>query len=317
MLTFGSLFTGIGGIDLGLERAGWECKWQVENDDFCNEVLRRHWPNTQRYGDITQVEGKDLERVDLLAGGFPCQPVSIAGQRRGDADKRWLWPEFHRLICQLRPRWVLVENVTGLLSKGFGTVLKDLSTSGYDAEWDTVPAAAVGAPHKRDRIFLVAYPKHQADTSERGQHANSAPEGAGWHDDRGRGEGDAGRSEESIRGTCSGEGTRWYCTNSSRDRWNQGGTPAPEQFRVFSSVCVEQFTHWKAEPYVGDLVNGISVELDSYIRFHATARDTRIPRLTAVRRQRAARLKVLGNAVVPQVAEYVGKLLMDAEMCNG
>jgi len=163
MPTFGSLFAGVGGIDLGLERAGWECRWQVEWDPFCQHVLAHHWPDVPRYGDITAVDWSGVERVDLLAGGFPCQPFSAAGRQAAQADPRWLWPEFRRAIRALRPALVLVENVPGLLAvndgTAFGDVLGDLAESGYDAEWDCLPASAFGALHERDRVWLVAYPQ--------------------------------------------------------------------------------------------------------------------------------------------------------------
>jgi DNA (cytosine-5)-methyltransferase 1 len=159
MPTFGSLFAGIGGIDLGLERAGWTGRWQVEWDPFCQHVLAHHWPDVPRYGDITRVDWSTVEPVDLIAGGFPCQPFSFAGKQRGIEDERWLWPEFARVVGELRPRYVLVENVPGLLAGhgGMGHVLGDLASLGYDAEWDSVPAAAVGAPHLRERVWIVAY----------------------------------------------------------------------------------------------------------------------------------------------------------------
>src|SRR4051812_1350475 len=116
--TFGSLFAGIGGIDLGLERAGWRGRWQVEYEPFCQRVLAKHWPDVTRYGDIHVVDWSRVEPVDLIAGGFPCQPWSSAGSRRGLDDDRWLWPEFERAVRHLRPRYVLVENVPGLLVGG-------------------------------------------------------------------------------------------------------------------------------------------------------------------------------------------------------
>jgi DNA (cytosine-5)-methyltransferase 1 len=158
MFTFGSLFAGIGGIDLGLERAGMICLWQVEKDPFCRQVLRKHWPEIQRYGDIKAVDFNRVEPVKVLAGGFPCQPVSQSGKRKGENDPRWLWPEFYRAICQIRPPIILVENVPGLLYRGFDSVLGDLAESGYDAQWTSLSAASIGAPHIRSRLFLLAYP---------------------------------------------------------------------------------------------------------------------------------------------------------------
>jgi len=160
-ITFGSLFSGIGGIDLGLERAGMHCEWQVEKDEYCTKVLAKHWPNVTRYGDIRAIDTSTLTRVDLIAGGFPCQPHSLAGQRKASADERNLWPEFARIIRELRTKWVLVENVVGLLSSEggnfFGSVLRDLATCGYDAEWFVLSAAQFGAPHLRERAFIVAH----------------------------------------------------------------------------------------------------------------------------------------------------------------
>ena len=178
-MTFGSLFAGIGGMDLGLERAGMECKWQVEIDPFCQKVLAKHWPTVPRYDDIMDLDGKELERVDLIAGGFPCQPVSYAGKRLGQDDSRWLWPEFARLIRVLRPRFALMENVPGLLSvndgDAMGEVLGDLAALGYDAEWQVISAAAVGAPHLRERVWIVAYP-HSWRLQERKElHGQASP----------------------------------------------------------------------------------------------------------------------------------------------
>jgi len=159
MATFGSLFSGVGGIDLGLERSGMEVVWQCERDPFCRQVLNKNWPGVPCYDDVRDVDEK-APKVDLICGGPPCQPVSHAGRRKGAEDERWLWPEFVRVIRAVRPRWVLVENVPGLLSidagRLFGGVLRDLAESGYDADHDCISAAALGAPHIRDRVFIVA-----------------------------------------------------------------------------------------------------------------------------------------------------------------
>lgn len=157
----GSLFSGIGGIELGLERAGMTVLWQVEQDEYATRVLERHWPHAKRHRDVRHVGRHNLEPVDLICGGFPCQPHSLAGKRKASEDERDLWAEFARIICELKPRWVLAENVPGLLSsesgRFFGRILRDLAESGYDAEWDCLPASAFNAPHQRDRVFLVAY----------------------------------------------------------------------------------------------------------------------------------------------------------------
>jgi DNA (cytosine-5)-methyltransferase 1 len=156
-----SAFAGVGGLDLALEHHGIEVVAQIENDPHCLAVLERHWPSVARYGDITEVDWHEfLERhgpVDLVAAGFPCQPTSQAGRRKAQADPRWLWPEVARCLRVLRPPYVFLENTLGLLSRGFGDVLGDLFALGFDAEWDCFQAADVGAPHERDRVFVLAY----------------------------------------------------------------------------------------------------------------------------------------------------------------
>jgi DNA (cytosine-5)-methyltransferase 1 len=156
-LTIGSLFTGIGGLDLGFERAGLgPVLWQVEKDPFCRRVLARHWPEAQRFDDVHSVGADQLVRPLIICGGFPCQPVSVAGKRRAQADERWLWPEFARIVAEVRPAIVVAENVPGLRTAGLRDVLADLARLGFDAEWSSLSAAEVGAPHGRERLFLVA-----------------------------------------------------------------------------------------------------------------------------------------------------------------
>lgn len=160
MLTVGSLFTGIGGIDLGLERTGhFRTIWMAEIDNYASKVLAKHWPDVPNLGNVKEINYERLERPDVLIGGYPCQPFSIAGQRGGASDPRHLWPECLRALRVLRPRYAVFENVRGHLSLGFSEVLGDLAAIGLDAEWQVIPASAVGAPHRRDRLFIVAHPK--------------------------------------------------------------------------------------------------------------------------------------------------------------
>lgn len=157
-LRFISLFAGIGGLDLGLERAGMQCVAQVEIDDYASKVLAKHWPDVARFRDVRECGAANLPACDLICGGFPCQDISNAGKQAGLAGERsGLWFEFARIIGELRPRYALIENVSALLGRGLDTVLCDLATLGYDAEWHCIPAASVGAPHIRDRVFIVAY----------------------------------------------------------------------------------------------------------------------------------------------------------------
>jgi DNA (cytosine-5)-methyltransferase 1 len=271
MPTFGSLFAGIGGIDLGLERAGWECRWQVEWEPFCQHVLGHHWPSVRRYGDVTRVDWDAVERVDLVAGGFPCQPVSNAGRKLAQGDERWLWPEFYRAIRALRPSLVLVENVPGLLDRGMGDVIGGLASLGYDSEWDCVPAAAVGAPHIRDRLWVVAYP------------AGSGYEGQRW-DERGLQEGSleegSPRGGAALLADATGErqpGPRqpFDAFDPTSSRYREAATP----------VDGGRPSQWESEPDVGRVAHGIPARVD--------------------------RLRALGNAVVPQVVEVIGRRMIE------
>lgn len=235
MLTFGSLFSGIGGLDLGLERAGFVCRWQSEIDPYACRVLAKHWPDITNIGDIRHVRWDTIEPVDVIVGGYPCQPFSTAGARNGTDDPRHLWPWFADAIRVLRPRYAVLENVSGHLALGFGHVLGDLATLGYDAEWDCIPASAVGAPHRRDRVFVLAY--SALGNGRRPERARMAP-------------------------------TRWPA--ESREPHRRRGP----------------VDHWATgEPGVGRVADGIPDQLD--------------------------RLRGLGNAVVPQVAEHVARILLE------
>jgi DNA (cytosine-5)-methyltransferase 1 len=157
-----SLFSGIGGLDLGLERAGMTIAGQVEIDPWCRTVLDRHWPEVPKHDDVRTAadwwSASARPAVDVVAGGFPCQPFSVAGRRRGVADERWMWPAMAAAVRELRPRYVVVENVPALLADrdAFGWLLSDLADLGFDAEWSLLSACAVGAPHPRERLLLVA-----------------------------------------------------------------------------------------------------------------------------------------------------------------
>lgn len=160
-----SLFSGIGGFDLAAEWCGWENVLQCDNDEFCQKVLMHHFPEATLYGDIRTIKGKDWKgKIDILTGGFPCQPFSLAGRRRGEDDNRFLWPEMCRVIREIEPTFVVAENVSGLLSIKNGMVLEqvyaDLEAAGYEtAPPLQIPACAIGACHRRDRIWIVAYSK--------------------------------------------------------------------------------------------------------------------------------------------------------------
>jgi len=316
-LTVGSLFSGIGGIDLGLERAGMTVKWQSEIDPFACKVLKKHWPNIPNLGDIKTVDWSTVEPVDLIAGGYPCQPFSTAGKRQGENDPRHLWPYFLRAISELRPRFALLENVRGHLTMGFDRVLGDLAEIGYDAEWQIVSAASVGAPHRRDRIICVAYPSEQYGNGKSDNAGNSmGSETLSQSGNSGRSTNVAypnnAGNRTSERGTDSDWTKKsqerqqpfvWTCGRCSEmahaarkfvygrdDQLNQRKIRERETIQVASGggdrVRYNGNEWWETEPDVGRVAHGIPARVD--------------------------RLRGLGNAVVPQVAEYVGRLILQS-----
>ena len=278
MYTFGSLFAGIGGIDLGFERAGLECKWQVEIDDYATKILEKHWPQVKRWRDVKTFPPKDNQgwSVDVIAGGFPCQDISVAGKGAGlNGERSGLFYEIIRLARQLRPRAIVLENVSALLVRGMGTVLAELAEVGYDAEWHCIPAAGVGAPHRRDRVFIIAYTQHD------GSHGNG-------EDEQERERQEMGRGQFFRR-----HGGNWDVADPSSERQSRqglhGGCFSKKKNKDgetdwFIDSSERKENNWHTEPNVGRVANGVPDRLD--------------------------RLKCLGNAVVPQVAEVVAKILL-------
>ena len=217
MLTFGSLFAGIGGFDLGLEWAGMRCLWQVEIDDYCNGVLAKHWPDVRRYHDVRECGADNLAAVDLVCGGFPCQPHSVAGKRRGAADDRDLWPEMRRIVDELKPTYVMAENVPGIRTTILPAVLADLEGLGYEVACLVVPACGLGAPHRRERVFIVAH------TNERTDVGGIAQSGK-WAMAQGNGRADVANA---IGGGCA-EGGERGCLEGVRGRWQDDAMQAPQ-----------------------------------------------------------------------------------------
>jgi DNA (cytosine-5)-methyltransferase 1 len=282
MLTFGSLFSGIGGFDLGFERAGMVCKWQVEIDDYCTKVLQKHWPNVPKFRDVRICGGHNLEPIDVVCGGFPCQPFSGAGKQRGADDDRNLWPEMFRVVQELTPSWVVGENVSNIINLYLDDILSDLEGAGYEAWTLSIPACAFGAPHIRQRIFVVAYSSVarsrrlsvDADRGSQGmanahrirraaapQRENDAEAQGYWPNDLA---GYAGQDARSIP-YSNREGL-----SQSERKWKLSG---PSQ--------------WATEPDVGRVAHGIPDRVD--------------------------RLRALGNALTPQQAEWIGRLIVSAE----
>jgi DNA (cytosine-5)-methyltransferase 1 len=157
-LNVGSLFSGIGGIELGFEKAGFETVWFIECERYAKEIIKKHWRNAIVYDDVTKVDWRTIQRVDILTGGFPCQDISFAGKGVGISGSRSsLWKYYCESIRVLRPKYAFIENVSAIRGRGLNVVLGDLASLGYDAEWHCLPTSAVGAPHQRDRLFVIAY----------------------------------------------------------------------------------------------------------------------------------------------------------------
>jgi len=290
--TFGSLFAGIGGFDLGFERAGMTCKWQVEIDDHANRVLEKHWPDVRRHGDIKTFPPGDPDdwRVDCICGGFPCQDISYAGAGAGLAGERsGLFFDAMRVVRELEPRVVVLENVAALLTRGLDDVLGTLASLGFDAEWHCVPAAAVGAPHIRDRVFIVAYAQSQPGrniTSDfrNGQERHSRDESRSDCEDAGT-LADAGRTLLEVRTERERDG-RSGATQQHPSYDADSGRHGTQEETIRAGRGASELPGWWAvEPDVGRVANGVPARVD--------------------------RLRGLGNAVVPQVAEWIGRRVME------
>ena len=254
------LFSGIGGFSLGLERAGMTTVAFCEIDKKAQQVLRKHWPNVPIFEDVCTLTKELLDErgitIDVICGGFPCQDISLAGKGAGiEGERSGLWTEYARIISELRPKFVIVENVSALLSRGLDRVLGDLAEIGYDAEWHCISASAVGAPHRRDRVWIIAYPEAKSQRRER---------------------------EEIYDEPC------WV-----RPEISYTMREGLERQRTLSSRIGSELSDtrnnswWATEPNVGRVAHGVSGRVD--------------------------RLKQLGNAVVPQIPELIGRAIYDLQ----
>jgi len=317
------LFSGIGGFSLGLERTGgFETAAFCEIEPFPRKVLAKHWPDTPIAGDIRKLsynyetksliyDGKIIYvgTISLICGGYPCQPFSNAGKRRGKEDDRHLWPEFMRLVAELRPSWVIGENVAGHVSMGLDDVLSDLESEGYACRTFIIPACAKDAKHRRDRVWTLATDstglpspkqkrKHSRPQKFGRSRANRLASGEIVADAKGqqsipadntREPRGAGNTEQSKLGrSCGGVSipdaiSKRGCggdTNgeNAKDAWERSASAGDDQRRM---------GRWNAEPDVGRVVNGVPGRVD--------------------------RLKALGNAVVPQIPEEIGRAILETE----
>jgi DNA (cytosine-5)-methyltransferase 1 len=311
-MTCGDLFAGIGGMSLGLHHAGFTVRWQVEREPFCENVLARHWPDVVRRRDVRFAGAGTLEPVDLIAGGFPCQDISAAGKGTGleRGHRSGLWREFARIVRELRPRWVLVENVPALRRRGADTVLGDLEAAGY-ACWPLVVGARhVGAPHRRDRVWIVG----------RMEEPNGGRRDGGPHDKQSRGafaqqasagvaDADVERSRRERRGGLLDD------ERAARGNDAHGCNLAvgladcdPTRLEGRRVPGCERADQWPAGPASRphDWEEPRTVESPLGRAAHGLSR-----RLAGARWRNE--LKALGNAVVPQVVEVIGRAILAVE----
>jgi DNA (cytosine-5)-methyltransferase 1 len=295
----GSLFSGIGGFDLAAEKIGWENLFHCEWNEFGQKVLHYYWPKAEQFTDITKTDfTKYANKIDVLTGGFPCQPYSSAGKRLGKADERHLWPEMLRAIREIKPRWVVGENVYGLVNWNGGMVFEevqaDLEAEGYEVQPYILPAAAVNAPHRRDRVWFVAYANcdgqyqcncnYEINPSERGQYAQCNTK-------QSDGDGSTSNTDCDENATNTNSAPIQRRNNSSKERWKRPSKRI-ESFSEYSS--------WKEFPTQSPICgrnDGLPTELDG-ITFPKWRNES---------------IKAYGNAIVPQVVVEIFKAIQAYE----
>jgi DNA (cytosine-5)-methyltransferase 1 len=289
------LFSGIGGFSLGLERTGgFETVAFCEIEPFPRRVLAKHWPGVPCYEDVrtltaARLAADGITGINVITGGFPCQDLSVAGKQRGmgEGTRSGLWSEIVRLAGELRPDYLIVENVAALLAgpserRGgwFGRVLGDLAECGYDAEWENIPAAALGAPHRRERVWFVAYPQHgRLPIRRRNSQLGKASDGlqrVPSHDPQSGHQ----QAQPILADTYGQYAQRQQPSNSNAQGWT-GSVAGPARPRHSGGR-----RQWDAEPDVGRVAHGVP--------------------------DRAHRLKGLGNAVVPAIPELIGRAILAA-----
>ena len=302
-MKIGSLFSGVGGIELGFEREGFKTEWFVEIEPYCQAVLKKNFPNTPVYGDVTKIDFKKLEPVEILTGGFPCQDISNAGQRKGIEGKRsGLWKEFFRAIGEIRPRIAFVENVSALTYRGLLVVLGDLASIGYDAEWHCVPASAFGAPHRRDRIYILAYANgqrwsgrdlvSQRETQDGSKTPGRSGDANNFFNSNGKQLFEESEFAEQGEDVSHSLHNGW---NKKTNKWSGAQNPA----RSFPNT--NYYYYWQQ----------CKESLRKKNRRETWATDAGILRVANGVPNRVDRIKGIGNAVVPQVSQFFAKMIKE------
>ena len=300
------LFSGIGGFSLGLESTGFfKTIGFVEKDKFCQKVLQKNFPNIPIEDDVRNVKGEKF-RADVITGGFPCQPFSVAGKRKGTDDDRFLWDETIRIVSEQKPKWFIGENVEGIINIQDGMVFRqihdDLESEGFETQSLIIPASGVGAWHQRKRVWILGYSKHYGSSSSKIKEGNIKIN-----------DGSSKRQNETLQSKgANGSTNNGDVPNSQRNKYQHStiGKSGTDKIWGFYSEKEKQATHdirskttgcdgvfgtqswWQTQSELCGDVNGLSAELD---------------------KDRANRIKSLGNSIVPQIAREIGKAIIEAE----
>ena len=343
------LFSGIGGFSLGLERAGMQTIAFCELEDYPVSILNKHWPDVPVYRDVRKLNGKQFSgTIDVICGGFPCQPFSVAGKQKGKEDDRHLWPEMLRVIRETKPTWVIGENVSGFIRMALDDVLLDLENQGYTAQPFVIPACAVGAIHRRDRVWIIAHANSKRESiqpidGETGQRVCGNAKYNGRNETEIK-QSNSKRNERNkegqietfkfTRSSCA----RYILTNteymrqqySQHEAWarfrkglftwrsiNDGANPINEGLQRCQRISKNKgkIKKWRARPY------GAATKLRNDFNRRAF-KPIGIPAQPPVCHRndgvpdRVARLKALGNAVVPQIPELIGRFIIEYENCK-
>jgi len=337
------LFSGIGGFSLGLEWAGMSTKAMCEKDPYCRKVLAKHWPGLTIHEDIRDLDGRQYANsIDVVAGGFPCQPFSVAGERKGKLDDRHLWPEMFRVIKESRPRWVLGENVFGFVNMALSDVQSDLESEHYEVRNFVLPAVAVDAKHRRDRCFVIAYSNSDLIRNESrwsdGENGQSSPIST-----------DHGEAQSMANARCKSERFSFNRSDSERigseekRQWSEEGDGFTNSGQALAYTNSERKLQqrgteqevggWSGNSGEQDVTytNGERLEVRESIGEHTQSELQTIERSDSKRREniwlpepgvgrvadgvpgRVDRLKGLGNAVVPQLIQAIGEIVIKAD----
>ena len=301
-LKHGALFNGIGGFPLAAAWNNIETVWHSEIDQFCNKVMDKHFPHSENLGDIKNVTKQTARSIDILSGGFPCQPYSLAGKRKGDQDDRALWKEMFRVIQELKPTWVIGENVPGIIGMVLDNVLADLASEGYESQTFIIPACGKGAWHRRNRVWIISYNEKQRKRRLSIQQRNKGQEGINTNRQNKKyvtNTDSIGISQSSERITSeftNKNGKKGRISTDTKSKRQSGRNLRDDTGNKSENIesrdqsrskTFKYLWEWESEPRMGRVADGISNRVD--------------------------RLKSLGNAIVPQVAYEFFKIIKEIE----